>query len=69
MIEIHNNGHRHTIPRPLCGLDWLRQHLPDHTHAEIEALTIEIGYNGRTLPPVPAADQRGTVKTIVRGLR
>lgn len=55
--------------KPLCGWDWLRQHLLDHTHAEIEALTIEIGYNGRNLPPVSAADNRGTVKSIVRGLR
>jgi len=54
---------------PLCGWDWLRRHLGDHTHEEIEALTLEMSYNGRALPPVNAADKRGAVKSIVKELR
>ena len=69
MIEIQNNGHSYRIGQPLCGWDWLREHLHDHRHAEIEALSIEIGYNDRWMHSVSSADNRGTVKTIVRGLR
>lgn len=67
MFEI--NGVEIRQQEPICGSDWLREHLFDHTHPEIEALSIEIGYNGRRLPPVSSADKRGAVKTIVRGLR
>ena len=69
-IEIHNNGgHHYTIAYPLCGWDWLEAHLNDHTYAEVEALTIEIGYNSRWLPPVSAGDKRGTANNIVKELR
>jgi len=50
---------------PLCGDDWLRAHLIDHTPEEIGALTIEIGCNGNQLPPVSVADKKGTVKAIL----
>lgn len=55
--------------KPLCGWDWLRQHLRDHSQAEIEALTLEMSYNGRNLPPVRVADKRGTVKTMSREIQ
>ena len=53
---------------PLCSKDWLEAHLTDHTAEEIEALTIEIGYDYRWLPPVSVADKRGTVKAIIKNL-
>lgn len=52
---------------PLCGMAWLRRHYLDHTHAEIEALTIQVGIDGRTLPPIPASTKKGAIKTIVKG--
>jgi len=54
---------------PLCGEGWLKAHLADHTHEEIEALTIEIGCDNKWLPPVSVADKKGTVNTIVRRLK
>ena len=53
---------------PLCGEDWLRAHLTDHTPKEISALTIEIGYDSRWLPPVSVSDKRGTTKTIIKNI-
>ena len=50
----------------LCGEDWLKAHLTDHTSEEIEALTIEIAYDNRWLAPVSMSDKRGTVKAIIR---
>ena len=52
---------------PLCGMEWLRQHYLDHTHAEMEAQTIQVGIGGKTLPPLRADTKRGTIKTIVKG--
>ena len=51
---------------PLCGEEWLKVHLLDHTPEEIGALTIEIGYDGKQLSTVSVADKRGTVKAILR---
>lgn len=65
MIQIENNGSRYTISQPLCGMDWIRQHLHDHTHAEIEALRIELSLDGRCLAMVKSSTTRGTVKSIV----
>jgi len=53
---------------PLCGEDWLRTHLADHTPEEIAALAIEVGCDHRWLPPVSLAAKRGTVKATVRSL-
>jgi len=53
---------------PLCGEDWLKTHLTDHTPEEIGALTIEIGYDNRWLPPISITSKRGTVKTITRNI-
>jgi len=50
----------------LCGEDWLRAHLSDHTFEEIAALAVEISYDNKPLPPVSVSDKRGTVKTIIR---
>ena len=71
MVEIRRNGEgtTHHIAEPLCGMDWLRQHLHDHTHAEIESLSIQVGIDGRTLPAVRASDTRGTIKNIVKEFR
>jgi len=65
MIEIWNNGNRYTISQPLCGLDWLKQHLKDHTHIEVEALTIQLSLDGKSLT-VKASDKRGIVKEVVK---
>ncbi len=51
---------------PLCGDDWFMAHLGDHTSEEIEALTIEIACDNRWLSPVSVADEKGTVKAIIR---
>ena len=53
---------------PLCGEDWLRTHLTDHTPEEIGALAIEVACDNRWLPPVSVAAKRGKVKAIVRSL-
>lgn len=70
---------KHGIPRPrvpglhygppLCGEDWLKEHLTDHTPKEIAAQTIEIACDGRRLPPVSLADRKGAVRVMVRRLR
>lgn len=54
-------------PPPLCGDDWLREHLYDHTPEEIEALTIEITRDNIQLPSVFASSKKGTVKALFRG--
>ena len=51
---------------PLCGEDWLKAHLEDHTPEEIEALTIEVGCENGWLPPVTVSDKRGKVKMFMR---
>ncbi|MBA7676495.1 hypothetical protein ES703_84737 [subsurface metagenome] len=66
MFELNGKTIRY---EPLCGMEWLRRHYLDHTHAEIEALALEMSYNGRELPPVPATAKRGKVKSIVKELR
>jgi hypothetical protein len=50
----------------LCGEHWLREHLHDHSPAEIAALTIEVACDNRWLPPVSLANKRGAVKAIMR---
>jgi hypothetical protein len=67
MFEI--NGKQIHQREPICGWGWLWRHRLDHTHTEIEALTLVMCYNGRDLPPVPAAVKRGKVKSIVKELR
>lgn len=53
---------------PLCGEDWLKTHLGDHTFEEIEALSIEIAHDNSWLSPVSVADKRGTVKMMIKRL-
>lgn len=65
MVEIENNGHRYTIGKPLCGFDWLRRHIKDHTHSEIEALRIELSLDGKRFGVLKASDKRGIVKEVV----
>jgi hypothetical protein len=65
MFEINGQWIRNR--EPIGGWEWLRQHLHDHTHAEMESLTIDVGTNGRMLPPLRANTKRGTIKTIVKG--
>lgn len=54
---------------PLCGDDWLKEHLTDYTPEEIAAQTIEIACDNKWLPPVSVADKKGTVKALVKKLR
>lgn len=50
---------------PLCGEDWLKAHLGDHTPEEIGSLTIKISYNNRRLLPISVSNKRGAVKTVM----
>lgn len=52
---------------PLCGKDWLTEHLADHTPEEIAALAIEVACDDRWPEPVTLVDKRGTLKKILRG--
>lgn len=54
---------------PLCGEDWLKAHLKDYTPEEIGALSIEIKYGNRWLPPVAVTDKRGRVKATIREVK
>lgn len=68
---LRRRGWREAIPfripsNPLCGQEWLSAHLTDHTPEEIEALTIEIGYDSQRLATVSVADKKGTVKEVLR---
>ncbi|MBU1173309.1 MAG: hypothetical protein KKD44_27395 [Proteobacteria bacterium] len=56
------------IPNPpaLCGDDWLKEHLHDHTPEEIGALTIEVACGERRLPPVSVSDKRGKIKVMIK---
>jgi len=65
-IYIETNGSRRTIAEPLCGSDWLRQHLRDHTHADIEALAIEVSCNGHGFCTVRSGATKGTVRDLVK---
>lgn len=65
-IEIHTNGSSYTIHEPLCGSDWLREHIRDHTHAEIESLSIVVSQDGKDFATVRASNGKGTIKDLVR---
>lgn len=67
MFEI--DGQVRTNMEPIGGWAWLHEHRHDHSHAEIGALTLEISFCGQRLSPVNSTVKRGTVKSIVRGLR
>ena len=58
------------IPNPptLCGDDWLKEHLHEHTPEEIEALTIEVACGERRLPPISVSDKRGTIKGVMKDI-
>jgi hypothetical protein len=53
---------------PLCGEEWLREHLNDYTLEDIETLGIEMAYNGKQLPAVSMSDKKGKVKSLIRSL-
>ena len=65
-VEIWYNGTRYQISHPLCGLEWLRQHIRDHTHTEIESLTIEVSQDGKAFAHVKANNNRGMVEDLVK---
>ncbi len=65
-VDIHMNGTGYRIDRPLCGLEWLRQHIEDHTHAEIESLSIEVCQDGKAFANVKAGNGRDTVRGLVK---
>lgn len=67
MFEI--NGQQIHDRDPICGWEWLFNHKHDHSHDEIEALAIEVSFDGRNMAPVLASEKRGKVKAAVRGLR
>lgn len=54
---------------PLCGEEWLRNHLNDHTSEEIGALAIEVSYGGRQLAPVEASSRRGVLQKALKEVR
>lgn len=66
-----NNGHVILIrvTPPICGATWLEEHLNDHTMEEIQAQSIQVGHDGRYLPPITTEHGRGAVRKIVRGMR
>lgn len=64
-ISIETNGSKHSIPVPLCGGDWLRQHLWDHTHQEIEGLTLELS-TGRGFHTFEASNGKGKLRDYVK---
>jgi len=53
----------------LCGEDWLDQHQRDYSMADIEALSIEVSYDGGHFSPIPVAAKKGTVKELMEGLK
>jgi hypothetical protein len=53
----------------LCGDDWLREHLNDHTAEEIGALTIMMACGDNQLPPVSVADKKGKVMGYMKSLK
>lgn len=57
------------VTRPLCGAAWLNEHLNDYAREEIQAQSIQLGLDGRYLPPITAEHKRGAVRKIMRGLR
>jgi len=64
-IKIHTNGSSYSIPEPLCGIDWLRMHLRDHTHQEIEALTLELS-TGKGFHTFGASNGKGKLRDYVK---
>jgi hypothetical protein len=56
--------------KPLCGSEWLREHLYDHTHEEIESLTIQVSMGGFRLSAIKAGNGKAKkLKEIVRSLK
>jgi hypothetical protein len=53
---------------PLCGDNWLREHLHDYSPEEIGSLSIEIGYDSKWLPSVALASGKRKVKAAIRSL-
>ena len=54
---------------PLCGLDWYRQHLYDHTEAEIQALTMEVSIDERRVFSIRQSHKRGIVGEVIKAQR
>jgi len=55
---------------PLCGWPWYQQHRRDHTQADIDALSIVLSCDGKSLPPVSQKKKdRGLVKDLVKSYR
>ncbi len=66
--RIREKAVRFTLPKwpPLCGEDWLREHLKDHPQEEIGALAIVVSYGGRQLATAEANSKKGTLRKILR---
>ncbi|MBA7580345.1 hypothetical protein ES708_22236 [subsurface metagenome] len=67
LIDFEIDGKTILNREPIGGWFWLRQHQGDHTHAEMESLSIQLGFDGKMLPPLRADTKKGTIKTIVKG--
>lgn len=63
MFEI--NGVSILNREPIGGWTWLRAHQSGHTHAEMESLSIQLGFDGKVLPP-PPGQHRGRHNKIYR---
>lgn len=54
---------------PLCGDDWLEEHLNDHSLEEIGALTIQVSRDNKQLPTVSVADKKRTLKKMLKEVK
>ncbi len=55
------------MQEPICGWPWYRKHEKDHTHAEIEALTITVSTsNGSRLTIPNRRASKGIIKDLVK---
>ncbi len=54
---------------PLCGWEWYDKHQNDHTHAEIESLTMVVSAPGSKLTIPNTKASKDIIKNMVKGDR
>ena len=51
---------------PLCGEQWVSDHLGDYTPGDIESLTIEVSFDNQQLAVASLGNKKGALTAIMR---
>jgi len=65
-VRIRNGGYSYAIPKPLCGTEWLKKHMNDHSHEEIENLTMEVTHNDKRIFTAQGGTRGSDIREIMK---